>query len=144
MEQFEEKIGTLVGDFREKLKSAYCTGYSFFDTDIRKSHKGLFMTASIGIKAIIEGVEVTIGADVKFERGTVDSKPSDRAWMQIDYEFTKGRDCKIQYHDERSNTPGNDKSINGIAISDMLYKVIYNMTAPIFEDSPMPMMDNKN
>jgi len=138
--ELREKVEVLVGEFADKLKGAVCTGYSFFDTDIKKSHKGLWMTTSIGMKVLLDGEIVTVGADIEFERGTVQGKGSERAWMDIDYEFAKGRDFKIRYHDEVSNHPNNNKSINGIAISDMLFKIIYKMTAHIFEDSPMPMM----
>ena len=140
-EEFRTKVEAISKEFAEKLKGAVCIGYSLFDTSIDKRNSdGLRLSTSIGLRMMIDGEEVTMGADIKFERGTVSHKPSDMAWMKINYDFAKGRDHYVMYHDEVSNHPGNDKSINGIRTSDMLFKVLYKLTAPIFEPSPMPMM----
>lgn len=139
-EEFKAKVETLSNEFADKLKNAVCIGYSLFDTNIdKRSSGGLRMTSYIGLKMLVDGEEIHMSANIKFDRGTVREKPSERAWLKIDYDFAKGRDCYVRYHDEVSNHPGNSKSINGIRTSDMLFKVLYNLTAPIFDPSPMPM-----
>lgn len=136
-QEFKEKVEMISKELAEKLRGAVCIGYSLFDTSINNiSSKGLTMTSYVGIKVMMDGEEVNLSANVKFERGTISNE---KARMKIDYDFAKGRDHYVRYHDEVSNHPGNDKSINGIKMSDMLYKVMYNLTAPIFEPSPMPM-----
>ena len=139
-EEFKVKVEVISKEFAEKLKDAVCIGYSLFDTHIDKRDSELRMTTSIGLKMVMDGEEVYMGANIKFDRGTVSHKSNERAWMKINYDFSKGRDHTVVYHDEVSNSPGNDKSINGIRTSDMLFKTLYNLTAPIFEPSPMPMM----
>lgn len=139
-EEFRAKVETISKEFADKLKNAVCIGYSLYDTSIDKRvGEGLRMTTSVGLRMMIDGEEVTMGADIKFDRGTISHKPSEMAWMKINYDFAKGRDHMVVFHDEVSNHPGNDKSINGIRTSDMLFKVLYNLTAPIFDPSPMPM-----
>jgi len=136
-DEFKEKIETLVKEFADGLKSSSLVGYSLFNIRINKELRGGFlMETDMGLKIILNGEEVTIGADISFERG---SRSKDYAKMYIDYKVSKGRDFTIQYHDECSNNPSNKGSINDIKISDVLFSILYQMTDPIYKDSPMPM-----
>lgn len=139
-EEFEEKIKSLVTEFAEGLKSGNLLGYSFFDTDIQKKSNELIMKSKLGLKVIINGETILIGAEIKFERGGHHSQPSTYAKIFIEYKMSCGRDYSIEYHDECSNHTSNTGSINDIEITNRLYDIVYKMMSPIFENSPMPMM----
>ena len=135
--EFQERIKGLVKEFEENLKKAVLTGYSFYTMDIKKDSNGFRVEAAPGLKMILNGEEVNLGADIIFERGT---RFKEHAKMYINYELSCGRDYRIQFHDECSNTPGNVGSIQNIRVTDNLFEIIYQMTNPLYIDSPMPMM----
>ncbi|MEK6828888.1 MAG: hypothetical protein AABY15_02095 [Nanoarchaeota archaeon] len=138
--EFEERIKSLVTEFSESLKSGNLLGYSFFDTDIQKKSNELIMKSQLGLKVMINGEKIMLGADIKFERGGHHSQPSTYAKIYIDYTMSCGRDYSINYHDECSNHTGNTGSINDVEITNRIYDIVYKMMNPIFENSPMPMM----
>lgn len=139
-QEFEGRIKSLVTEFAEGLKSGHLLGYSLFDTDIQKKANELIMKSKIGLRVMINGEDICIGADIKFERGGHHSQPSTYAKIYIDYKMSCGRDYSIEYHDECSNNTSNTGSINDIEITNRLYDIVYKMMSPVFEKSPMPMM----
>lgn len=137
-ERLEKVAEWSVKEFSEVLKNAVLTGYTFLSINTRYEVGKFFMTADVGLRLNISGEEIRVGAEIKFDKGSIDGKPN-RAAIDIDYEFCKGRDVKMRYHDERTNSPnGNNKSINGIRTTDTLFNLVYKMCEPMFEDSPMP------
>ena len=134
-EQFEVKIKELVKEFAEDLGNGILTGYSFYSYDIKRDSNGFVMDTSPGLKMIVDGEEILFGAYIKFERG---GKTKEYAKMYVEYELSAGREYKIQYHDECSNNPSNKGSIHDISATNKLFEILYQMTNPIYADSPMP------
>jgi len=137
IKDFKEKIEVIVKEFADGLRSSSLTGYSLFNVKINKDSNGFLMETDMGLKIILNGEEVSIGADISFERG---GRSKEYAKMYIDFSVSKGRDFTIKYHDECSNTQNNSGSINGVKITDVLFSILYQMTDSIYKDSPMPMI----